>query len=123
MTLRELYDQIGGSYDEALSRLRAEKLIGKFVVRFLDDHSCQDLFDAWSRGDEAAAFEAAHAAKGVCANLSLTSLAMPASAITEALRPGNESLRVTSDVDSLIEELRAAYERAVERISSYAESL
>jgi HPt (histidine-containing phosphotransfer) domain-containing protein len=123
MTLRELYDQVGGSYDEALSRLQTEKLVGRFVVRFLDDPSCQNLFDTWERGDEKAAFEAAHAAKGVCANLSLTTLAATASAITEALRPGNESLRATTDVDSLVTELRGAYARTMELISSYAASL
>ncbi len=69
MDLRELYDQIGGSYDEAIGRLRTEPLVGTFVVRFAADASIPNLLDAWSRGDEQAAFEAAHAAKGVCQNL------------------------------------------------------
>ncbi len=116
MDLRELYDQIGGSYDEAIGRLRTESLVGTFVVRFAADASIPNLLDAWSRGDEQAAFEAAHAAKGVCQNLALASLAEPASAICEALRPGNDA---ATDVDARIGELRDAYERAIDAIDAF----
>lgn len=119
MDLRELYDQIGGSYDEAIGRLRTESLVGTFVVRFAADPSIPNLLDAWSRGDEQAAFEAAHAAKGVCQNLALTSLGEPASAICEALRPGNDDLRAATDVDARIGELRDAYERAIDAIDAF----
>lgn len=120
MTLEELYEQIGGDYQEAIARLRMEKLISKFIVRFLDDPSCANLFAAYDAGDEAAMFDAAHTAKGVCANLSLTSLLEPVSAITEAVRPGNEHLKAETDLDGLMQELKAAHGKAVEAISVYA---
>jgi len=123
MTLQELYDRIDGDYAEAIGRLRMEKLINRFIVRFLDDSSCKDLVSAWRSGNERATFEAAHSAKGVCANLSLTKLASLASEITEALREGNEDLRAQVDVDALVNELDAAYTVAVENISAYAATL
>lgn len=123
MTLQELYDRIGGDYAEAIGRLRMEKLINRFIVRFLDDTSCTELVSAWKNGDERATFQAAHSAKGVCANLSLTKLASLASDITEALREGNEDLRAQTDVDALVDELEAAYAMTVETIAAYAATL
>jgi HPt (histidine-containing phosphotransfer) domain-containing protein len=123
VTLRELYDSIGGDYAEAIGRLRMEKLINRFIVRFLDDSSCRDLVKSWRAGDEKATFQAAHAAKGVCSNLSLTRLATLANEITEALREGNEGLRAQTDVDALVNELDAAYAIAVKNITAYANSL
>lgn len=120
MDVRELYAQIGGDYEEALGRLRSEALIGKFVVKFPGDASCSDLVAAWAAHDEAAAFDAAHKAKGVCGNLSLTSLARLASEVTEALRPGNETLRAETDVDALVAELDAEHRKTVVAIAAYA---
>ena len=40
MTLQECYTALGGNYDDAISRLRSERLVTKFVVKFLDDDSC-----------------------------------------------------------------------------------
>ena len=121
MTVQELYASIGGDYGEAIGRLRAERLISRFVVKFCDDASCGELIDAWERGDEGAAFKAAHTAKGVCANLSLTELAGLASQITEALRPGNESLRAQTDVDALVAQFGSSYENAVTQIRRFAD--
>ncbi|MDO4807946.1 MAG: Hpt domain-containing protein [Coriobacteriales bacterium] len=123
MTLQELYDRIGGDYAEAIGRLRMEKLITRFIVRFLSDTSCKDLQAAWAAGDERAAFDAAHAAKGVCANLSLVELASVASSITEALREGNESLRAQTDVDALVADLGQKYDNTIQNIEAYAATL
>ena len=123
MTLQELYDRIGGDYAEAIGRLRMEKLITRFIVRFLDDTSCKDVQTAWAAGDERATFDAAHAAKGVCANLSLVELARITSNITEALREGNEALRAQTDVDALVSELANKYDNTIQNIKAYAATL
>lgn len=120
MTVEELYEQIGGNYAEALGRMRSDKLVGRFIGKFLDDTSCQDLIDAWKAGDDEAAFNAAHTAKGVCANLSLSELATLTSDITEALRPGNDELRASTDVDALVAQLEVLYAKTYEGISAYA---
>ena len=63
MTVQELYDNIGGSYDSAKRILQMDKLIGKFILKFLDDKSCEKLLTAWDAKDAAAMFEGAHALK------------------------------------------------------------
>ena len=120
MTLEELYAQIDGDYEEALGRLRMEKLIGKFIVKYLDDQSGVQLISSWRAGDENGTFEAAHSAKGVCSNLSLNKLAAIASEITEALRPGNDALRAATDIDALVNSFEAAYDKTIESIKVYA---
>ena len=39
MTLKECYAAMGGDYDEVIGRLRSERLVQKFVLKFLDDGS------------------------------------------------------------------------------------
>ena len=119
MTVKELYARIDGDYAEAQGRLMNDTLIARFVGKFPSDPSCERLFAAWEAGDERAAFEAAHAAKGVCGNLALTRLARLSSDICEALREGNDELRATTDVDALVAELRGAYASAVAAIEDF----
>lgn len=120
MTVEELYEQIGGDYAEVAKRLGSDALVSMFIVKFSDDVSCANLIEAWGKGDEKAAFEAAHMAKGVCANLALTRLASLTSAITEALRPGNEALRSATDVDALVDELATAHADTVKAIVAFS---
>ena len=120
MTVKELYETIGGDYNEALRRLSMDQLIGKFIVRFLEDTSCSALLTAWAQQDEKGLFEEAHAAKGVCANLALTSLAGLADTITEATRPGNEALRSEIDLPHLVSEFEQCYADTVREIRVFA---
>ena len=39
MTLQECYAAMGGNYNEVMGRLRTERLVQKFVLKFLDDGS------------------------------------------------------------------------------------
>ncbi len=119
MTVKELYDQIGGNYDEVIGRLYADALVTKILGTFLDDTMCPDLIAAWHRGDETATFEAAHAAKGVCMNLAFTKLGALASKITEAVRPGNESIRANTDVDALVSEFSAEYDKVYASVKDF----
>ncbi|MBR3315250.1 MAG: Hpt domain-containing protein [Atopobiaceae bacterium] len=120
MTTKELYDRIGGDYAAALGRMQMDAFVARIIVKFADDTSCNDLFAAWDAGNERAAFEAAHRAKGVCANLGITSLATRASEICEALREGNDELRATTDVDALVAELKARYAEVIAAIAEFA---
>ena len=120
MTVQELYEQIGGSYDDAKRVLPMDKLIAKFVVKFLDDKSAETLFSAWDARDAAALFDGAHAMKGVCGNIGLTSLSASASALAEAFRPGKEHTLDDAEVQSRVDALRADYDRAVEGIRAFA---
>lgn len=69
MTLRELYRQIGGDYDQALRVMRVEKLIDKHIRKLTQSGVVDRLLAAGETMDATALFETAHAVKGVCGNL------------------------------------------------------
>jgi len=66
MTLQECYAAIGGDYEEVLGRLRSERLIQKFVLKFLNDPSYSLLVETMAARQYDEAFRAAHTIKGVC---------------------------------------------------------
>ena len=89
MTLQECYTALGGDYDEVLGRLRSESLVQKFVLKFPADPSYNMLQTALAAQDWAEAFRGAHTIKGVCQNLSFTTLYRSSSLLCEALREGH----------------------------------
>ena len=119
MTVKELYESIGGNYDEVLKRLMMDKLVDKFILKFLEENSCQNLITAWEANDDNAIFEASHAAKGVCANLAITPLTKVLSTITEGYRPGKESERNAAEVSAAYEEFKKLYPEIIEKITQY----
>lgn len=114
MTLKECYDALGGDYDEAMGRLRSERLVQKFVLKFLDDGSYGLLCASLEAGNRGEAFRAAHTIKGVCQNLSIQKLQDSSSRLCESLRNG-----YTPEADDLAEEVRADYAQTVAAIRSF----
>lgn len=90
MTLQDCYETLHGSYSDAKSRLMSDKLITKFILKFLADPSMETLRAAVAKDNKEEAFRAAHTLKGVAANLAFTELSASASALTEQLRPCTE---------------------------------
>lgn len=86
MTLKECYAAMEGNYEDALLRLRSEKIVQKFVLKFLSDGSYALLCRAFETKDQEEAFRAAHTLKGICQNLSFTKLYRSSSLLTESLR-------------------------------------
>ena len=79
--------EYGANIEEGLGRcMNNEGFYLRLVGMALQDKNFDALGKAIEAGDEAAAFEAAHALKGVLGNLALTPLFEPASALTEELR-------------------------------------
>lgn len=115
MTLRECYGAIGGDYDGAISRLRTEERVQKFLVMFKNDGCFRDLTTAIAAGDALSAFRAAHTLKGVCLNLSLNTLGEHASAVTEALR-GKTS--IDPSVAQLMAELEKSYQTTIDAVGA-----
>ncbi len=77
----------GANVDEGLARCMGSEAFYLRMVRLVcADASFDRLAKAAGENDAAAGFEAAHALKGVLANLSLTPICEPAGALTEALR-------------------------------------
>ena len=88
MGLKECYTAIGGNYEEVLGRLSSEKLVKKFVVKFLSDGSYDLLQESMKNENYEEAFRAAHTIKGICQNLSFGKLYESSHAMAEELRAG-----------------------------------
>ena len=120
MTVQELYETIGGDYDSAKRILMNDKLIGRFVVKLLDDTSFAKLSAAAETMDPVGLFEGAHAMKGVCANLGLNELSRGASELAEEFRPGSTRKLSDDEVRQRVEALRVLYVRTQDGIRSFA---
>ncbi len=120
MTLRELYDGIGGSYDQAISVLRIEKLIDKHIRKIPENAVFAALNAAGETLDGTAVFESAHAIKGVCLNLGLVNIAAVASELSEEFRPGKERRMTDREVREKIAEIEKMRKRAAELIAVYS---
>ena len=70
MTLQDCYAALGGDYADVSARLHSDRLVQKFLLKYLDDPSFQQLCTAMEAKDYEQAFRAAHTIKGVCQNLS-----------------------------------------------------
>ena len=119
MTLQELYQSIGGDYEQALRVLRMDKLIDKHIRKLAKNGVVDQLLAAGERMDATQLFEAAHAAKGVCGNLGLRALSDMASEIAEEYRPGNARSLSDAQVGEKLAEIAALYRRTAEGIRQY----
>ncbi len=120
MTLRECYAALGGDYEEVVGHLRSERLVQKFVLKFLSDRSYPLLCDSLASGDRNEAFRAAHTLKGVCANLAFTTLLESSAALTEALREGRPP---QPGEEALVARVKADYDRACQAIRAFQEGV
>lgn len=117
MTLNDCYTLMGGNYQEAKSRLMNDKLVERFIQKFLQDTSFQELEKAMEAKDGETAFRCAHTLKGVSANLSLSLLASSSSLLTEELR--NKGGVIPEEAYRLFEEVKKDYSLTTETIKSY----
>ena len=120
MTLKECYAALNGDYEEAMGRLRSERLVQKFVLKFLDDGSFDLLCRSMESGDQPEAFRAAHTIKGVCANLAFNTLLASSEELTEALREGKPP---QPGEEELAARVKADYERTRQAIQAYQEGV
>lgn len=99
----------GADVETGLQRcMNNESFYIRLVNMIPKDTNFVKLYDSIDAGDLDAAFEAAHAIKGSCGNLSLTPLYDPVSRITELLRG-----RTDTDYSALVSEIKAAYDNLV----------
>ena len=112
MNLKECYEALGGDYDSVFGRLRSDRMITKFCLKFLDDKSCESLVDAVARKDAETAFRAAHTIKGICQNLSFDRLYESSHALAECLRGGAWDEAAVA----MTEQVRADHQATVDAI-------
>ena len=119
MTIKELYQQIGGSYEQAIGVLRVEKLIDKHIRKFPKGGVVDAVLEAGRSMDPTRIFEAAHAMKGVCGNLGLVALSEAAGEIAEEFRPGTSRKLSDEEVKAKLQAIDAMYRRAADGIRQY----
>lgn len=118
MTLQACYEALGGNYDAVRGRLMSERLVQKFMLKFLDEGSFKELMDAVQAKDGEAAFRAAHTLKGVCLNLSFDRLFASSDRLCEALRNG-----WTDDAPAMAEAVEADYKQTIAAITAFQAEL
>lgn len=99
--------EYGANVDEGLARCAnmADFYI-KLITEALDDNRVDTLEKQVAEKDFAAAFDTAHAMKGIYENLSLDPLSKPVSEITDLLRDNKDI-----DYTELVSEIRAQYDK------------
>lgn len=118
MTLQECFAALGGNYDDVMGRLRSERLVQKFVLKFLDDGSYALLLSSLEAGNGEEAFRAAHTIKGMCQNLGFTRLGNSSAALTEALRGGDGRFD-----PALLEQMKEDYQVTAKAVETFKASL
>lgn len=111
MNINECYQAMGADYEEVFGRLRSERLITKFVLKFPGDPSFSQLQSTLEEKNVEEAFRAAHTLKGVAQNLGFTSLYEATATLTEVLRAGN-----LPEDDNMMNAVAKEYERTVAAI-------
>lgn len=111
MELKEFYAAINGDYEGVTSRLRSEKMVRKFVLKFLNDSSYDNLVKGLEEKNYEEAFRAAHTIKGICQNLGFTVLGDSSSRLTDALRNG-----WSEGADVLVEQVAKDYRQTAEAV-------
>lgn len=107
MNVKECYTLMGGDYDEIMYLMRSEARIIKYLKRFKEDQTMQQLTQALEQQDYDLAFRCAHTLKGVSVNLNMMNLATSSNQLTTALREQKKNvedlyLAVKQDYDATI---------------------
>ena len=85
-------NRFGADTKDGMSRcLNNEAMYLRLVVKALENDNYDRIYSAVAAGDKKAAFEAAHAIKGMMGNLGLTPLYELSSEMTELLRAGKDA--------------------------------
>lgn len=110
----DLLREAGVDVEDGLRRfMNNEAMFEKYLKKFLDNDLYEPLVEEMSKEplQTREAFERAHALKGVCANLSMSS-------VMEVLHPMVEKLRVgeTEGVIEALPQLQQRYDRVMEAI-------
>jgi len=118
MTLKEFYAHVGGSYDEALARLMADKLMLKYLFKFEASAGYSSMMDALAGENWEEAFHHAHNFKGLSLNLALGDLGRSGSTLCDSLRSGKPE----GDLPAMTAAVAADYEKVIAAIAALRES-
>lgn len=119
MTLRELYAEMGGNYEQAIRVLRIERLMDKHIRKFTKNGVVEAVLTAGASGDATAIFESSHSLKGVAGNLALTGLFNLASELSDEFRPGSTRRFSDEEVAQKFAEIDLQYKKVSDAIGRY----
>lgn len=114
MDVKKFYEEIGGSYSNAVAIMMNDALIARMLSKFIGGNAVEQLISSYEAKDYRAVFAASHSLKGVAGNLALTPIFDLASSITEATR-NDDGI----DLDKEIDELKKAYGLVKEKYSAF----
>ena len=123
MNLQECYQAFGGDYEDTMKRMGMERLLQKFMLKFLDDKSFEELCSSIEQKKYEEAFRAAHTLKGLCLNLGFKTLAESSSSLTEALRSQQFEESNLVEIMKMLEQVKRDYEMTVSVITEFKEGL
>ena len=113
MDLKEFYTSINGDYEGVVSRLRSEKMVRKFVLKFLNDSSYDNLVKSLEENNYEEAFRASHTIKGICQNLSLDRLYESSNNLADLLRNKED---YSADLEPVLEKVKEDYQVTIDCI-------
>lgn len=104
--------QAGVDPNEGIKRFNGKKdIYEKFLNNFPDDEHYAKMLEAIDVGDTEAAFQAAHALKGVTGTISLNELYQNLNPLVEELRNGS-----LDKVDELLPAIKESYDKVIEAL-------
>ena len=114
MSLETCYNALEGDYQTVFNRLnKNERIIKKFVLKFLEDPSYDLLEKSLKEKDYKEAFRADHTIKGICQNLSFTRLYTSINLLAETLR--SETIDMES-LPELVQTVEKDYQITVDAV-------
>ncbi len=123
MTIEELYSEIGGSYETVMNQLRKETLVARFIVKFLDDQTFNNLTKYIEEKNYDEAFRESHTLKGVSLNLAFKKLSEVAIILTDELRENNKANRNDGVIYRMYTDVKFEYDKVCNLIKEYQASL
>ena len=121
MTVKELYDELHGSYEDATRRLMNDDLIKMFLFKFAHTSSIDNLDNLYQNNDNQGIFELTHSLKGVTANLALNELSENISDVCELVR--NKENGIHLDLDEKITSLKEQFNLTIKTILNFEANL
>lgn len=118
MELEEFYQHVGGNFEEVKRRLFNEEFIKKFIFKFKDDETFNNLINTFNQKNYKEAFRFVHTLKGTSVNLGFDDLYKSCCDLTECLREkDNLNNAELEEAKELLQIVKNKYERVINLIN------
>ena len=116
MNIQEFYDSIDENYENVSNRMMGnQKLVEKFVRKFLDDPTYEQIKEAVNKMDYDEILRTTHTMKGIASNLEFTRLQQKSAKAVDMIRAGQRE-----EVLPVISEIEKEYQKVIEQITKLA---